>query len=134
MFVPASYTFERKEHAASWENDPYINFYGNEGIVQELLRCIHDTYEQEVSCCALLLTQLSHSSFVVPLIHIQCILLQHALARFRDYSIATFNQQLEYILACFEAVEADVEALAKKQESQFYTLVLTVCYPKNLTT
>ena len=64
VFVPVSYTFERKECEASGENDPYINFYGNEDIVLELLRCIHDNYEQGVYCCAvLLIIQLFHSSF-----------------------------------------------------------------------
>ena len=44
------------------------------------------------------------------------------------------SQDMRLILARFETVEADPEALAKKQESQFYTLVLIVCYPKNLST
>src|SRR5260370_41620645 len=63
--APVSYTFERKENEASWENDPYINPYGNQGIFLKLLRCIHDNYEQGVYCCALHLTQLSHSSFAI---------------------------------------------------------------------
>src|SRR5439155_5486086 len=63
VFVPVSYTFERKEHEASWENDPCINSYGNVDIFLVLLRCIHDNYVQRICCCALLLTQLSHSSF-----------------------------------------------------------------------
>jgi len=63
VFAPVSYTFERKENEASWENDPYINPYGNQGIFLKLLRCIHDNFEQGLYCWALLLTQLSHSSF-----------------------------------------------------------------------
>src|SRR6266700_7782476 len=61
--VPVSYTFERKENEASWENDPYINPYGNQGIFLKLLRCIHDNFEQGLYCWALLLTRLAHSSF-----------------------------------------------------------------------
>src|SRR5947209_13874724 len=80
VFVPVSYTFERKECAASWENDPYINSYGNEDIVQELLHCIHDNYEQGVYCYALLLTQLSCSSFSFSFDISTCILRQERIS------------------------------------------------------
>src|SRR5437899_12000632 len=63
VFAPVSYTFERKENEVSWENDPYINPYGNQGIFLKLLRCIHDNCEQGLYRSALLLTRLSHSSF-----------------------------------------------------------------------
>jgi hypothetical protein len=99
VFVPVSCTVERKEREASWENDPYINSYGNEDIFPELLHCIHDNYELLVCCCALLLTQLSRSSFSFSFDTVTCILRQHTLTSFRNYSIAAFNQQLEYILA-----------------------------------
>jgi hypothetical protein len=51
-----------------------------------------------VCCCALLLTQLSRSSFSFSFDTVTCILRQHPLTSFRNYNIAAFNQQLEYIL------------------------------------
>jgi hypothetical protein len=57
VFALVSYTFEHKENEAFWKNDPYIDPYGNQGIFQELLRCIHDNCEQGVYCCVVLLSQ-----------------------------------------------------------------------------